>query len=132
MLQTRPRPHLPTTGPHSVTFTIPVPPSVNGAFANVPKVGRIKTEAYKQWLEGAGWTIRAHAVPHIGGVVEVEIKVRRPQAGRSDIDNRIKATLDLMVKMHVIDDDRMVRKVSAEWSEDVTACEVTVTQVEER
>jgi len=42
--------------------------------------------------------------------VQIDISVNEEMKG--DIDNRIKAPLDLLVKHQIIEDDRFVRKVS--------------------
>ena len=34
-----------------VTLVIPMPPSVNGLFRNVPKVGRVRTRTYLRWID---------------------------------------------------------------------------------
>lgn len=109
-----------------IRLTLPVPPSLNHAFANAPGIGRVKTKAYKAWITGAGWHLKAQGplVPLIGEVtVEIRIGLR---GNRGDVDNRVKGVLDLLVRHHIIEDDRKVRKVSAEWADDIGACEVTI------
>jgi Holliday junction resolvase RusA-like endonuclease len=101
----------------SVTITIPLPPSVNKAWSNVPGKGRVKTNDYKRWETEAGWLARSQYVgkPPITGAVHVAIWLHRPR-GRCDIDNRIKPILDLLVKAGVLADDSQVVKICAEWS----------------
>lgn len=105
-------------------LAIPIPPSVNSAWRNVAGKGRVRTKEYRVWAAEAGWALKVQRAPHIGGKVTVDIGVARiPNA---DVDNRIKPVLDLLVKMNVIDDDRYVEKVSAEWRDDITGAVVTV------
>lgn len=107
----------------SVTLAIPTPPSINHAWANKSR-GRTRTKAYEAWIEEAGWRVNLQHPGHIGGRVEIEIGISR--IVNADVDNRIKATLDLLTKMGVIDDDKHVEKVSAEWRDDIVGAVVVV------
>lgn len=93
-------------------LTLPLPPSTNKLFANVPGKGRIRTKAYKQWRHDAGWELKAQRPTPVAGNVAVAIHV--PQSMRGDVDNRLKALLDLLVAHHVIEDDRLVSKLIVE------------------
>lgn len=110
-----------------LTLTMPIPPSSNNMFINVPNRGRVKSKAYKAWIEDAGWTILQQGIRRIAGPVTVHIRCKR-LSGRADIDNRVKPVLDLLVLHRAIDDDRNVARVSAEWA-DVESCTATITPV---
>lgn len=99
----------------AVTLRLPMPPSVNNLYATVAH-GRIPTERYKQWRAAAGNAVVQAHYPHISGPVEISITFEEP-ARLSDIDNRAKATLDLLVSMRVIDgdDSRILRKLTLAW-----------------
>ncbi|MDE2096379.1 MAG: RusA family crossover junction endodeoxyribonuclease [Patescibacteria group bacterium] len=113
----------------AVSFTIPIPPSVNGLWANVGR-RRIKTKRYKAWLTEAGWAIVTQRVRPIaatsGCSVVVEIGPRDP---RADIDNRIKAVLDLLVRQGIIPDDRHVNSATARWDNTLTGCRVILEEI---
>ena len=98
-----------------VTLTLPTPPSVNNCFRNLPGKGRVKSADYIDWIGHAGWTLREQKPGRVGGYVVVSIAVERESA-TADLDNRIKAILDLIVKHDVIDDDRFVVGLCAAWS----------------
>lgn len=92
---------------------IPMPPSLNGAYANVAGVGRVKVTKYRQWRVAAELIIRA-SIPNakrIAGKVNVHILL--PLKMRGDCDNRIKPVLDALVASDRIDDDRNIQWVSA-------------------
>lgn len=112
----------------ALTLAIPVPPSINHAFVNVPRRGRVKSKAYRDWRTQAGWALQSQPHAKVPGRVVVDIAVRRPSPN-ADVDNRIKPVLDLLVLHHVIDDDKNVARVSARWA-DVDACVVTVRPAE--
>ena len=68
--------------------------------------------------------VAAQHPERMDGKVSVEIGVRR--ITNSDIDNRIKCVLDLLQTMRVIENDRNVEKVTAEWRDDIAGAIVTV------
>lgn len=110
----------------ALVLTMPVPPSVNSAWRNVPGKGRVRTGAYKVWATAAGWALKAQRiVGGFDGPVSVAIECRRDRS-TSDIDNRIKPVLDLLTTHGVLTDDRLVVRVSAEWAA-VEECRVTIT-----
>ena len=102
--------------PHALTdlpqcrLMVPTPPSANNLFTNAENgrsYGRRKSSGYRDWLKMAGWTMKMQAPPyfvHPGLRVLIEIDLPRQR----DIDNAIKAVLDLMVYVHVFADDSLV------------------------
>lgn len=120
------------------TLFLPFPPSVNGMFSG--KARRFKSDGYKQWLKEAkveldiakykaGFSWKNHK-----GKVEVHMLLRAPDNRVQDVDNRIKAVLDFLVKHEVIqsDDSRYVRGISAYWADDIGAagCVVQIVDVQ--
>lgn len=106
------------------TFRISIPPSTDGLFSNIPGKGRVKTKAYAAWLETAGWEIKAQRPTLTPGRVSVDITVGR-KSNLSDLDNRAKAVLDLLVKQRVIEDDNRVSELRMRWV-DAPDCVVIV------
>jgi Holliday junction resolvase RusA-like endonuclease len=107
-------------------FEIPLPPSVNAMYANAPGKGRIKTAKYKSWKTDAGWILRMQKPRKTLSPVAVTIAMRRPSAS-SDLDNRFKATIDLLTGI-VLGDDKQVIRITGEWA-DVEGAVVTVEEV---
>lgn len=100
-----------------VTLRLPMPPSVNNLFASVKHL-RIPTERYKNWRAEASNAVVQQGRPHVSGSVEVSITF--DDCGtRMDLDNGVKATLDLLASMRVIDGDHksIVRKLILAWGE---------------
>lgn len=108
------------TSPQSLVLNC-LPISVNAAYRNVPKIGRVKTTKYKNWQKDVGAQLSIQGLEKVCGEVEVSIFCRRPDKRKRDIDNLVKAVLDLLVAHNLIEDDRNVVKVSAQWttSEDI-------------
>lgn len=108
-----------------ITFTIPMPPSVNSLTRNKPGKGRVKTDRYKTWINAAGWSINQQRPRKIKGRVEIELCF--PEKNGSDCDNRCKAALDLLVLHRIIEGDsnKYVRRIVLEWG-DGKDCRVTI------
>lgn len=90
----------------SITLALSVPPSVNEMFANVPGVGRVKTAKYRAWRKAA---LNEAMLGMIGkrrikGLFTATIWVTANNG--SDIDNRVKACLDLCKTVGAITDDK--------------------------
>lgn len=100
--------------PVPVTFTVPVPPSVNECFRNLAGRGRVKTLKYDNWRAHAVTSIRGQHVIPVAGRVLVIFGVER-SSNSADIDNRIKAMLDAIVEAKVIEDDSLVTGFAAAW-----------------
>lgn len=106
--------------PGAIRFSVRIPPSVNHAFRNTthaeraryaqrrgkPLGPRVKTDAYNKWRDAAGWEIAIQRVPPLHGDVGVFIECPLPK--HRDCDNTLKLLLDLLVYMHVLDDDSQV------------------------
>ena len=102
-----------------VTLNLPLPPSVNGAWANIPGKGRVRSAPYRRWHKLAFDEMRLQRPNKIPGTFAVVINAGRINR-RCDIDNRIKPLLDLL-KGEVVEDDSLCQRVSAGWVTDVLA-----------
>jgi len=91
-----------------LTFTIPVPPSANNLFVNVPGRGRAKSPEYRKWINEAGWLAKTAVVGK--GTVEPPyiVAYEVPRDRRRDIGNFEKAASDLLVKLRILTDDKFI------------------------
>ena len=91
-------------------LVLPIPPSTNNLFRSGSRGGRYKTEAYKAWLDAAGWEIKLQRPPALHPPLRTCLKVlvEAPVGQNRDIDNLLKPVLDVLVKMGVIADDSLV------------------------
>ena len=94
-------------------YELSVPPSANELFRNVPGEGRVKTRAYKQWLNAAGWEIACSGPRQRFGRNAVAVTIRANIKRNRDLDNIIKPTIDLLQSMEVIENDRWVDEIVA-------------------
>jgi Holliday junction resolvase RusA-like endonuclease len=107
-----------------VAIQLPIPPSVNACWANVEGMGRVRSTAYRRWSKLAMQELQAQQAGRIAGKFAVVITAGRVKR-RCDIDNRIKAVLDLLAGV-VTEDDAMCECVSAGWSDDVKSGKINV------
>lgn len=107
-------PSAPSASPATVV-TVPCPPSVNEMFRNKAGKGRVPTRAYEDWLGHAGWTLRSQRPRAVRGRTLLIVSVERISSS-ADIDNHLKAIIDLLVKHDVIDDDKFVTGICIAWA----------------
>lgn len=114
----------------AVRIELPMPPSLwnlyrgNGA-------RRSKTKEYRAWITEAGWMLVQQR--NVGGrfkrfAGDVEVTVRAYREGNKgrDLDNILKAILDLLTSTGTIADDKHVVAIDARWTDAGTPCTVTV------
>lgn len=95
-----------------LAFSLPVPPSTNHLFVNLPGKGRVKSAEYKAWISAAGWQAKTAVVgkeTFKGKPVAVTYSV--PENQRRDLDNYLKALNDVLKLAQIIEDDRHIRKI---------------------
>lgn len=97
---------------------IPMPPSVNNAFFNLPSGGRARTGKYNTWRNAAGWQIKAQAQRRVTGPVDITYTFE-DGGTKADLGNLEKAATDLLVSLHLIDDDgpKVVRSIKLQWGQ---------------
>lgn len=114
-------------------FALPVPPSLNNAFATY-RGRRIPSREYKAWRQLAAIQI-GKVTSRVQSPVVVFIIIRGGKGFpiTSDLDNRIKPVLDLLVSLGVLEGDSIqhVRHVGIEYREPVVTsgaawCEVEI------
>jgi len=95
----------------AVKIILPVPPSVNTMYFNVPGRGRVKTKEYSLWRTAAVAMIQAQTLREKRIEGHIAIRIYLPTKMRGDIDNRIKPLLDALVESKKIDDDKNVQSI---------------------
>ena len=111
----------------TATYRLPRPPSVNNLYFNIGR-GRQISGHYKQWLNAASMLLMMQRIgqQRVAGPYTLVAVFQR---GRGDLGNFEKALSDLLVKMNVIDDDRLAERIILEWGDVPCGCEVTVSSV---
>jgi len=107
-----------------VSVQLTMPPSVNACWANVPKKGRVRSTAYRRWSKLATQELQQQQAGRVAGKFALVISAGRMKR-RCDIDNRIKAVLDLLSGV-VTADDAECERVSAGWSDEVESGKIVV------
>lgn len=102
---------------------LPKPPSLNNLFFNVRGRGRVITRQYSNWKANAIKELLVQKPKPVHGDVMIDVRVG-PRSG--DLDNRLKALFDVLVEGGVIDDDRKVVKLTAQWDYELNGATVTI------
>jgi len=111
------------------SFDLPLPPSTNQLFFNVPKEhggGRAKTKRYLDWITLARSELRKQkARPLFGQFV---VRIECSEKSRADLGNHEKPVVDLLVFHGVLEDDskKYVRKIILEWSSEIDGVRVII------
>lgn len=114
----------------SLTFTLPVPPSVNALYANVPGKGRVKTKEAKAYATHAALLLARQRSSGIKGRVVVTYDVQRfADNRRRDVANLEKILSDSLVSNGIIEDDSLIERLTIGWADGVEGVRVTVEAV---
>jgi Holliday junction resolvase RusA-like endonuclease len=109
------------------------PPSTNKLWRFVPGKSPQKSAEYRAWIVAAGWQLKWCETPVTG--CQVHVRVGKVNIQR-DLDNMLKAILDLLVSLNWIEGDSVkhVTRVSIAYDPDgapAGRCVVEVWQDEE-
>lgn len=107
-------------------ITLPMPPSTNALYRNVPKKGRVKTHRYLTWIQAAGWALKEQKPATVEGPYCLWLYCERPDKRRRDIGNLEKAVSDLLVSHGVVSDDSECVELHLYWSGTGRDCTVLV------
>ncbi len=109
-----------------VSYDLPFPISINGAYKNVPGKGRAKTKRHISWANVAGVMLKEQKPKRFK--VPVEITVYLEERRNADCSNFFKVVEDLLVDHGVIKDDNLeyVRSTRQVWSPETKGCRVSI------
>ncbi len=97
-------------------ITLNLPPSVNSMYRHVGN--RVyKTREAKDWITEAGWELMSAKIKPVKGKVYVGVHLYLKRD--SDIDNRLKAILDLLEEQRIIENDSQVYHLTATKDKDI-------------
>ena len=113
-----------------ISFSVPLPPSVNALYVNVPGRGRVRSAAYEAWLTEAGYLVNlSKALGPITGPYSLVIKAGKPNHKNGqhvDLGNIEKALSDLLKKHCCIRDDKDAQRIELSWSAEIDGVFVQV------
>lgn len=111
-----------------VSIDLPIPPSTNNAYFNVPGCGRVASTTHRRWKMAAGLIVNAAHLPEITGPYHFTILL--PMGMRGDVSNRQKLAEDLFVQLGITPDDRKARSTHQARSPEVKPgwCRIEIKQ----
>lgn len=86
------------------SVAVPMPPSTNTLFINIPGRGRVKNGKYRAWQLEAIPILKTNLEP-VQGAVKMHYHLTLGTSFRGDISNRIKALEDAVVEAGIIEGD---------------------------
>ncbi len=98
-----------------IQVKIPFPPSVNNLFPTDSRGRRFPSPKYKKWKDEAAWSIKAGKPYKITGHFTATLVADRKDRRKRDLDNALKACLDLLVALDLIEDDSLAEHVEIGW-----------------
>lgn len=101
----------------SVTFTLPMPPSVNAIWRGKNK-GVYLAPEYKAWRIEASCALNKQSVPEIAPPYRVQYAFDRPDNRRRDVFNFEKALSDLLEDQGVLKNDCLIEDGRVFWDRD--------------
>lgn len=111
----------------TLTFTLPRPPSINGAYFNKKNGGRAKTDSANTFAFLASVELARQHVRGIKGKVIITYDVGRiADRRRRDVGNYEKLLSDSLVANGIIEDDSLIERLSIGWVDGVEGVRVTV------
>lgn len=87
-----------------IEVRLPLPPSTNNLYINRGKK-RVISERYRAWRQAAGWALIEQSPKAVNGDFDLWLYVEWPDKRRRDLDNHLKAVLDLLVSHQLVEDD---------------------------
>lgn len=100
----------------AISLVLPMPPSVNGAYRNVPGLGRVKTKEYKSWATEAAILMKLQARGSIEGAYAIHVEIDRPDKRRRDLSNLLKVLEDTIVANGLVEDDSLCERIKMQWT----------------
>ena len=109
------------------TFLLPWPPTAN-ALWRAYRGQNILSAVARAWARQAEMALMLQKPKPVKGPVALSIRLGSPTGRRFDPDNRVKAPIDLLKRMGVIedDDDSIVKHLTVEPCADMTGVEISV------
>jgi len=98
-----------------VALDLPIPVSTNALWRSIVVNGHVrvvKSKAYQAWLAEAGYCLNAQKPGMVSSVFGLRMRVANDC--RADLDNMLKATLDLLQIHGIILDDKLAQRITIE------------------
>ena len=103
-----------------IHLVLPIPPSINAAYANSTKPGRrgrFKTKRYEDWIAEAQFAVMRDQVRgSIDGAYAIHVEIDRPDKRRRDLSNMLKVIEDFCVSAGFVTDDRFCEAIKMKWT----------------
>ncbi len=103
----------------AISLVLPMPPSINEAYRNVPGVGRVKTSKCRSWIAWAAFEMKRQARGSIAGAYAIHVEIDRPDNRRRDLSNFLKVLEDTIVAQGLVEDDSLCERIKMRWTQKI-------------
>ena len=93
-----------------------MPPSTNNLFSTVASGRRIRSKRYNEWASAAGWDANGKGSIHGPFVVRLILSRKKRRKGQ-DLDNLVKAPMDLLVTHGIVESDSLCEQITVAWGD---------------
>lgn len=90
------------------------PISTNMLFVNLAGRGRVPSQRYKTWRNAVGYDFNGKGSIQGPFSVSIQINPKKRRKG-SDLDNRIKCLMDMLVAHGIVSDDSLCEAIQIEY-----------------
>ncbi len=119
----------------TISLDLPLPPSVNSIYQRTKgRWGISRSGPYKAWIKAAGKEIQAQRrsqEPVKGHFRSHLIFSQKKRKKNEDLDNKVKAVLDLLQAHQLIENDCLNDHMITEWNKAPRGCKVFVWPADE-
>jgi Holliday junction resolvase RusA-like endonuclease len=110
-----------------------LPPSINHAYSHTRK-GVRRSDSYMTWINGETHFLKRQMAgqTRFQGPVYVTLAMKRPRSN-ADIDNRLKPIGDMLQRLEIIANDKLIMGWNAFWSADLpegVAAEISIVEAD--
>lgn len=118
-----------------IQVLLPFPPSVNRLWRFDPKSKRaLASMEYRTWKDLATYMIRQQRAVLTGrqhrGPYKLTVRLKKPDNRHRDLDNRIKALSDALVRARLVQGDHLCEHIDARWVREGPECVVWISDPE--
>ena len=113
-------------------ITLSLPPSVNRLWRTSKTGGMHRSPQYTTWRAIALWQVAVQIKGKgIAGKYKATFCFVRPDKRRRDLDNLLKAAMDVMVSAKAVESDHLCEWLEARWVDAGPECEITLEAIDE-
>ena len=115
-----------------IQIVLPLPPSINRLWRTSKNGGMYRSGKYAEWRTAAIWQASVQVKSKaIAGKYKATFQFVRPDKRRRDLDNLLKAAMDVIVSAKIVEDDHLCEWLEARWVKEGPQCLIVLEPIGE-